>query len=156
MQNNSFKSAKKFGMDKSRRNCFLAKNKLCIYHLIQNSSQFELLIKIGKALVSNLKNFCKNNNINSSLILIFDKATNLFTLKTITFETANFDTNCYIALNCILSSLKELLIWFFMFFTEFKVEKLLPLDILAKKIEKKIENLCSNFSGHMPLPNISE
>ncbi|MCJ1347933.1 hypothetical protein MMC31_006163, partial [Peltigera leucophlebia] len=69
--------ARKFAMDKGWRDCFLARNELRVRHLIQNSSQFESLSKIGKALASNLEKFSGSDSANPSLIIVFDEATNL-------------------------------------------------------------------------------
>lgn len=55
---------KKFAIDKGWRSCFLAEDEFCVYYLLQNSSQFESLKKIGKALVRNLKRFSRDKSIN--------------------------------------------------------------------------------------------
>lgn len=71
-------------------------------------------------LAKNLERFSEDNSINPSWIVIFDKATNLFTLG-----TYDLDIGYYVALNHVLSFLKELSIWFFMLSTESRVRKLL-------------------------------
>lgn len=80
-------------------------------------------------LTMNLENFSKVNSTDSSGIIIFNKATNLFTPRTPDLGTLDLDTSCYVACNCVLSYLKELFTWFFIFSTESRVEKLLQLDV---------------------------
>lgn len=143
-------------MDKGWRDYFLARNKLRICHLIQNSFQFKLLNKIGKVLASKLEKFSKSNSANPSLIIIFDEVTNLFTLRTAAFGTADLNIGCYIALNRVLSSFKKLLAQFFMLSIESRVEKFLPPDIPTKEAEKKTGNPWSNLSSCLPLPSTSE
>lgn len=147
-----FDAAREFAIDKEWRNYFLARNKLCICQLIQNSFQFELLSKISKALISKLEKFSESDSANPRLIIVFDKATNLFTPI---FGTADLDTSCYVALNCVLSYLKKLFAWFFIIFTESRVEKLLLLDILAKEAEKRKRDVWSKTSSHMSLSSTS-
>lgn len=60
-------------------------------------------------------------------------------LGTSDLGTLDLDTDCYVALNRILSFLKKLLIWFFMLSTKSRVEKLLLSDIPAKKMKKTIK-----------------
>lgn len=103
-----FDIAKEFAMDKGQKSCFLIGEKLYIYYLLQNSFQFKSLKEIGKALVRNLKRFSGSNNANLSQIVIFNKVTNLFTLKTPDLGTFDLDISCYIAFNCILSYFKKL------------------------------------------------
>lgn len=74
------------------------------------------------------------------MIIIFNKAINLFILRTAIFEIIDLDISYYIALNYILNYFKKLLILFFIFFIKFKVEKLLSLNIPTKKAKKKIRN----------------
>lgn len=81
---------------------------LNVRHLIQNSSSFESLKKVGQALASNLENFSRGNSANPSWIVVFDEATNLFTPRTAAFGTADPNTGRYVALNRLLSCLKEL------------------------------------------------
>ena len=71
-------------------------------------------------------------------------------------ETPNLDTGYYIALNRILNCLKELFIYIFILSKEFRVKKLLLLDIQAKEGEKDKENRWNNLSGYMPPQNISD
>lgn len=139
---------KNFAMDKSWRSYFLARNELSIRHLIQNSSQFESLKEIGKALAGNLERFSGGNSADPRWIVVFDEATNLFSPG-----TPDFNTACYVALNHVLSCLKELPIWFFMLSTESRVEKLLPPDIQTKEGEKDNENRWNNPSGRLPPPS---
>lgn len=148
--------AREFAIDKSWRNCFLAGEQLCTRYLLQNSFQFILLKKIGKVLVKNLERFSGGNSTNLGRIIIFDKSINLLTPKI--FDLRNFDLNtgCYVALNCILSCLKKLPIWFFMLSTESRVEKLLWPNIWAKKCETNNENRWNNRSGHMPSQSTSD
>lgn len=70
--------ARKFAMNRRWRDCFIAGNELNVRHLIQNSSQFKSLKKIGKMLASNLENFSRGISADPSLIVVFDEATNLF------------------------------------------------------------------------------
>ncbi len=62
--------------------------------------------------MNNLKNFSKSNNINLDLIIIFNKTTNLFTLKINTFRIVYLNTSYYIIFNYILNYLNELFIYF--------------------------------------------
>lgn len=107
-------------------------------------------------MASNLEKFSESNNVNPSLIIVFNKAINLFISKTTAFATANLDINYYITLNCMLSYLKKLPAWFFILFTKFRVEKLLLPDISIKEAKKKTRNLWSNSSSYLPLPSTSE
>ncbi len=143
--------ARKFAMDKGWRSCFLAGEELRARYLLQNSSQFESLKEIGKALARNLERFSGGNSANPSWIVVFDEATNLFTPG-----TPDLDTGRYVALNRVLSCLKELPTWFFMLSTESRVEKLLPPDIQAKEGEKDNENRWNNPSGRMPPQSTSD
>ena len=92
-------------------------------------------------LVKNLERFFGDNSINLSLIVVFDKATNLFIPGISDLEIPDLDTGCYIAFNHILNYLKKLLKWFFMLFTESRIEKLLLQDIKVKKRVKKITKI---------------
>lgn len=59
-------------------------------------------------LVKNLERFSRDNSVNPGWIIVFDKATNLFTPETLDMGTPDLDTNHYIVLNYIFSCLKEL------------------------------------------------
>lgn len=133
-------------MNKNWKSFFLTEDKLCICYLLQNFSQFKSFKEIGKALARNLKRFFGGNSTNSSQIIIFDKATNLFTLGTLAL-----DIGYYVVLNYILSCLKELFIQFFMLSKKSRVEKLLPSNILVKEYKKDNKNRWNNLSSHMPL-----
>lgn len=90
-------------MDKGWRSCSLAGEEPRARYLLQNSSQFESLKEIRKALARNLERFSGGNSANPSWIVVFDEATNLFTPG-----TPDLDTGRYVALNRVLSCLKEL------------------------------------------------
>lgn len=102
-----FNIIKKFAINKNWKDCFFTVNKLYICYLTQNFFLFEIFNKIGKVLISNIKKNFKSNNANISLIIIFNKVTNLFTLKIVIFGTTNFDISYYIVLNYILNYLKK-------------------------------------------------
>lgn len=139
---------REFAMNKGWRSCFLTEDELRIYYLLQNSSRFKLFKEIGKVLAIKEERFSGGNSANPSWIIVFDEATNLFTWK-----TPDLDTSRYITLNNILSCLKKLPKLFFMLSTEFKVEKLLPLDMPAKESEKDNKNRWNNPSGHIFSPS---
>lgn len=94
---------RKFAVNKDWRSYSLIEDKLYIFYLFQNFSQFKLLKEIDKVLKRNLQRFFKGNSANLSWIIVFDKATNLFILRTL-----DLDISHYIVLNHILSYLKKL------------------------------------------------
>lgn len=81
------------------------------------------------------------------LVVVFDEATNLFS----TNNPSDIDTGRYVALNRVISCLKEISIWFFMLFTESRVENLLPPDTQPKVAEKKNGDRWSKPSGRRSL-----
>lgn len=147
---------RQFAMENRWRNCFIARNKLDVCHLIQKSPQFKSLNTIGKMLASNLENFSRGDNADLSLIVIFDKATNLFSPSITNSGIPDFDTERYVTLNCVLSCLKKLFICFFMLFTKSRMGKLLPPDILVKLAERENEIPWSNLTGRILLPSTSD
>ena len=147
---------RKFVMDKGQRSCFLVREELCAYYLLQNFFQFKSLKKVGKALAKNLEKFFGSNSVTLSQIIAFNKATNLFTLETPDLKTFNLDTSCYVALHCILNCLKELPIQFFILSIESKVKKFLLSNIQAKEGEKTNKNQWNNPSGSMLLYNTND
>ncbi|KAI9772958.1 MAG: hypothetical protein M1840_008840 [Geoglossum simile] len=115
----------------------------------EGSRHVESLKNTAEKLIDNLKKFRKGNTANPLLVVVFNKATNLFSNT----SSDDIDTGRYVALNRVLSCLKKLPIWFFMLSTKSRVENLLPAEKVAAAAEVKGIDQWNNPSGHRPPPS---
>ncbi|KAH0555667.1 hypothetical protein GP486_006387 [Trichoglossum hirsutum] len=94
---------------------------------IEGSKHMKALHLVIKNLMGDLeKRRLGNRDDNHLLAFVFDEASSLFYTNGLSFKS---DAGRYIALNRIISCLREFPIWFFFLSTESKVEKILPPDI---------------------------
>ncbi|KAI9771990.1 MAG: hypothetical protein M1840_001278 [Geoglossum simile] len=129
----ALKIAYSLAMQDSWRKHFVQENEPTVRESIEGSRHVESLKNTAEKLIDNLKKFRKGNTANPPLVIVFDKATNLFSNT----SSDDIDTGHYVTFNRVLSCLRKLPIWFFMLSTESRVENLLPAEKVVATAEVK-------------------
>ncbi|KAI9779500.1 MAG: hypothetical protein M1839_007308 [Geoglossum umbratile] len=94
---------------------------------IKESRHMKALHLVVKNLIGDLEKRQRGNRDDNHLLaVVFDEASSLFYTNG---SSSKSDAGRYIALNRIISCLREFPVWFFFLSTESKVEKILPPDI---------------------------
>ena len=92
--------------------------------LQENFGSLRGLSNAATKLISNLESFPRKNKSNPLLVCVFDEASSLLSYK----DSRIVEAGIYVALNRIISCLKEYSMWFFFLSTESKVEEIVLAD----------------------------